>query len=77
MTNCHFDFIYVYIPVDQCYNDTRYYWPLDKAIGEVLHDVQSRSSGKVNKPLTKSDVWVSGPRWHSVRSAAINLFESG
>ena len=65
------------IRIDQCHKNATYYWPLDKAVGNVLLDVQGRSHGKRNETMTEGGAWVSGPTWHSVTSAALNLFESG
>ena len=66
-----------FIVIDQCNQNATYYWPLDKAIGDVLLDVRGKSNGKGSGNLTENDVWVSGPTWHSVRSSALDVFESG
>ena len=66
-----------FVPVDQCHKNATHYWPLDKTIGDRVLDVQGVSNGKGVNISTKSSILVSGPRWHSVRTAAINLFETG
>ena len=70
-------FIDNFAPIDQCHKDATHYWPLDKTIGDTVLDVQGISNGKGVDISTKSGILVSGPTWHSVRSAALNLFETG